>query len=38
MGPTTEEEEEEAVRAKCIPRKPKSVAPRSSGGQNGTNV
>ncbi|KAJ4911016.1 hypothetical protein Rs2_05637 [Raphanus sativus] len=32
MGPTTEkEDEEEAVRAKCIPRKPKSVALRNNG-------
>lgn len=33
MGPTTEKDEEEAVRAKCIPRKPKSVALRNNGGQ-----
>uniref|UniRef100_A0A1J3EN18 Protein UPSTREAM OF FLC n=1 Tax=Noccaea caerulescens TaxID=107243 RepID=A0A1J3EN18_NOCCA len=34
MGPTREnDEEEEAVRAKCIPRKPKSVAVRNSVGQ-----
>ncbi|KAH0896313.1 hypothetical protein HID58_045881 [Brassica napus] len=31
MGPTTEKDEEEAVRAKCIPRKPKSVALRNNG-------
>ncbi|CAH8296599.1 unnamed protein product [Eruca vesicaria subsp. sativa] len=32
MGPTTENDEEEAVvRAKCIPRKPKSVALRNNG-------
>lgn len=34
MGPTsTEKDEEEPVRAKCIPRKPKSVALRNNGGQ-----
>ncbi|EOA13417.1 hypothetical protein CARUB_v10026455mg [Capsella rubella] len=33
MGPRTEKDEEEAVRAKCIARKPKSVAPRNSSGQ-----
>ncbi|KAL1208537.1 Protein SOSEKI 5 [Cardamine amara subsp. amara] len=33
MGPKTEKDEEEAVRAKCIPRKPKSVALRNNGGQ-----
>ncbi|ESQ42368.1 hypothetical protein EUTSA_v10013653mg [Eutrema salsugineum] len=33
MGPTMEKDEEEAVRAKCIPRKPKSVAIRNNGGQ-----
>ncbi|CAA7032161.1 unnamed protein product [Microthlaspi erraticum] len=32
MGPTTEKDEEDAVRAKCIPRKPKSVAIRNSVG------
>ncbi|KAL0729400.1 hypothetical protein Bca4012_025493 [Brassica carinata] len=31
MGPTTEKDEEEAVRAKCIPRRPKSVALRNNG-------
>ncbi|KAJ0245935.1 UPSTREAM OF FLC protein [Hirschfeldia incana] len=31
MGPTTEKDEEEAVRAKCIPRKPKSMALRNNG-------
>ncbi|KAF8053386.1 hypothetical protein N665_1422s0008 [Sinapis alba] len=32
MGPTTDQkDEEEAVRAKCIPRKPKSVALRNNG-------
>ncbi|CAL9244293.1 unnamed protein product [Arabidopsis halleri] len=33
MGPTAEKDEEEAVRAKCIPRKPKPVALRNNGGQ-----
>ncbi|KAG7534867.1 hypothetical protein ISN45_Aa08g023750 [Arabidopsis thaliana x Arabidopsis arenosa] len=33
MGPTTEKDEEEVVRAKCIPRKPKPVALRNNGGQ-----
>ncbi|XP_010483624.1 PREDICTED: protein UPSTREAM OF FLC-like [Camelina sativa] len=33
MVPTTEKDEEAAVRAKCIPRKPKSVAVRNNGGQ-----
>ncbi|KAG7538593.1 hypothetical protein ISN44_As13g023400 [Arabidopsis suecica] len=32
MGPTTEKDEEEVVRAKCIPRKPKPVV-RNNGGQ-----
>ncbi|CAG7910541.1 unnamed protein product [Brassica rapa] len=31
MGPTTEKDEEEAVLAKCIPRKPKSVGLRNNG-------
>ncbi|KAG2274544.1 hypothetical protein Bca52824_057099 [Brassica carinata] len=31
MGPTTENDEEEAVLAKCIPRKPKSVGLRNNG-------
>ncbi|CAH8297363.1 unnamed protein product [Eruca vesicaria subsp. sativa] len=31
MGPTKEKDEEEAVLAKCIPRKPKSVAVRNNG-------
>ncbi|KAL0887227.1 hypothetical protein Bca101_011210 [Brassica carinata] len=31
MGPTTEKDEEEAVLAKCIPRKPKSVSLRNNG-------
>ncbi|CAN8301243.1 unnamed protein product [Cochlearia groenlandica] len=34
MGPRVEKDEEEVVRAKCIPRKPKPVAPRNGGGQH----